>query len=205
MHNCRTLLFHCSSVPNMTFFSNPCIYWIGEYSNIQEWHHFAAWVPFRPREPQTYMLHSAVWNGVLDAFLFLHFCILQFFRKSLRKKSENFLWILYALFRCSSAFETKGTTDFYLYRKDSAVWHGVLDVFIFAFLWVLLKLIVRAFRPRDHDRAADDLSLPLCAKPSTSSYNHCPIVFVFRIVISSFLCYGQYLCFMILDPSRKYN
>ena len=145
MHNCRTLLFHCSSVPNMTFFSNPCIYWIGEYSNIQEWHHFAAWVPFRPREPQT---------------------------STFTEKIAQF---------------------------------GVLDVFISAFLWVLLKLIVRAFRPRDHDRAADDLSLPLCAKPSTSFYNQHPIVFVFIISIGSFLYYCQYLCFMHLDPSRKYN
>ena len=102
----------------------------------------------------------------------MHFTI---FSQKFAQKKRKFLWILYALFRCSSAFETKGTTDFYLYRKDSAVWHGVLDVFISAFLWVLLKLIVRAFRPRDHDRAADDLSLPLCAKPSTSSYNQSPI------------------------------
>ena len=90
-------------------------------------------------------------------------------------------------------------------QKNSAVWHGVLDVFISAFLWVLLKLIVRAFRPGDHDRAADDLSLPLCAKPSTSSYNHRPIVFVFIIAIGSFLYYCQYLYFMLLDPSRKYT
>lgn len=95
----------------------------------------------------------------------------------------------------------QGITDFYHSRKNSAVCHGVLD----AFLWVLLKLIVRAFRPGDHDRAADDLSLPLCAKPSTSSYNQRPIVFVFIIAIGSFLYYCQYLYFMLLDPSRKYT
>ena len=136
-------------------------------------------------------------------FFFCIFAFYNFFAKVCAKKAKIFCGSYMHYFAAQVPLRPREpqTSTF----TEKIAQFGVLDVFISAFLWVLLKLIVRAFRPRDHDRAADDLSLPLCAKPSTSSYNHCPIVFVFRIVISSFLCYGQYLCFMILDPSRKYN
>ena len=69
-HYCRTLLFHCSSVQNVTF--QILILAYVELVNIQEWHHFAAQVPFRPRDPQS----SSFTENILqfDMLFLMHFC-----------------------------------------------------------------------------------------------------------------------------------